>query len=432
MKKIIVNFITLLNTLFLFISCNKIMPLNTENFLFNSSSSKEIIDYSEIKNNLISNAIENMSLKSKIAQMLLVSVDGACNTENISLYTGDYPPGGFLLFKFNVDSSEYKEIKSFADDLKNTYTSKNQIAPYISIDHEGGDVNRLKKIFPELPSQEYIASVFSLSDAEKIYYYHSKMLEKIGLNINLAPITEIKTVENKKFLVDRSFGNRKNVYEYCNSALWGICQSNILPVQKHFPGNTNDDTHTGKSVIYSDMDTIKKLYIGPFQNMRNKNSSAVMMSHTILDALDSKPSCISEKTVNLFKENTGFDGLLFTDDLTMEALSESGYPLKKAMLEAIDAGVDVIMLSITNYIRIVDNIINEIEGKEELIKKIDKAVEKILNWKIDCGLIKLNLFSDIPKLSYDIEFAYSEEEENSFWKYHELADKLLENVRNNN
>ena len=303
------------------------------------------------------------------------------------LYTGDYSPGGFLLFRYNVNSDKYKEIKSFTDKIKNTYTSLNQISPYIAIDHEGGDVNRLQKALPNLPSQQFISEHYSLEDAGKMYYYHSKMLEKLGINVNLAPVNEIETVENIEFLKSRSFGDRKSVYEYGNAELWNIIKTSVLPVQKHFPGNTNTDTHTGKSVIDSDLEIIQNLYIAPFRDVRNMNQSAVMMSHTILDAVDSKPSCISDKTINYFKDNTGFNGLLFTDDLTMDALTKDGFPVKRAIVEAIRSGVDVIMLSITNYLRIIDSVIPDIEDDSELIEKIDSAVERILNWKIDCGLV---------------------------------------------
>ncbi len=425
MKKAVV----LIIICFFFWGCNPVSQLDCNLFNNTSSDNREIIDYKTVKENLIQQTVESMSLKSKVAQMLLISVDGNCLSNSISLYTGEYSPGGFLLFKFNVDSSEYKKIKSFNDLLKNTYTSINQIAPYIAIDHEGGDVNRLKKVLPGLPSQEYIASCFSLSDAKSMYYYHSKMLEKLGININLAPITEIKTDENHEFLVNRSFGDSKKVFEYVNAALWGIERTSVLPVQKHFPGNTNEDTHTGRAVINSNMDVIRDLYIAPFKDVRNINNSAVMMSHTVLNAVDSNPSCISKETVKLFKDSTGFSGLLFTDDLTMDALSKSSFPLKKAMVAAIDAGVDVIMLSITNYIRIVDSIISEIEGNEELVKKIDMAVKKIINWKIDSGLIGIDLFSEVPSLSFDIKYECSEGEEQSFDAYHDMAEAILQRYR---
>lgn len=418
-------YVLLLSIFFLFVGCKPIPEIDNTQFIYNSDKINQIKDYSQIKKDLIQKQINEMSLKSKVAQMLLISVDGNCLSDSLSLYTDEYAPGGFLLFKFNVDSSDYKEIKSFNDKLKNTYTSLNQISPYVAIDHEGGDVNRLKKLLPELPSQQYISNHLDISDAENIYYYHSKMLEKLGININLAPVCEIKTDENQSFLVNRSFGDKVKVYEYCNQALWGIEKTSVLPVQKHFPGNTNEDTHTGRAVIYSDMDVIESLYIAPFRDIRNINNSAVMMSHTVLDEVDTKPSCISLPTVELFKNSTDFSGLLFTDDLTMDALVKSGYPLKEAMIAAIDAGLDVIMLSITNYIRIVDSIIPDLEKNDELISKIDLAVEKILNWKVDSGLISIDLFSDPPCLSFNVEYKYHDEDERSFWRYHELAEKLL-------
>ncbi len=418
-------FLFSVSCLFLFNSCKSDFTVNPEEYIFNSSNYIDIKNYSEIRKNLVKNAISEMSLKEKLSQMLLISVDGTYNNESISLFTGEYAPGGFLLFKYNVDSDNYKEIKTFTDKLKNEYTRLNQVSPYIAIDHEGGDVNRLKKVMPNLPSQKYIAEHYSMNSAGEIYYLHSKMLEKLGINVNLAPVNEIETEENHEFLVNRSFGNINKVYEYGNAELFNINRTMVLPVQKHFPGNTNEDTHTGKAVIDCDLKTINDLYIAPFKNVRNINDTAVMMSHTILEKIDSKPSCISTNTINLFKDSTGFGGLLFTDDLTMEALEKSGYPMRKAIVEAVRAGVDVIMLSITNYIRIVDNVIGEIEKDSELVENIDRAAGRILNWKIDCGLVDIDLFSEKPALLFDKEFSYSEDSEKSFYDYYAQAELLL-------
>ena len=420
MKKIVV----LLFSLFLFFGCNPAITVNIEPLIQKQNAKQNPVNYQSLKNDLIKKQIESMTLESKIAQMLLISVDGTSNSENVYLYKDDYAPGGFLLFRYNVDSAEYKAIKNFTDYIKNEYTSLNQISPYVAIDHEGGDVNRLQKVMPHLPSQQYIAEHFSIADAGAIYYYHAKMLEKLGINVNLAPVNEIKTAENLEFLVNRSFGDNKKVYEYGNAEIWNIIRTSVLPVQKHFPGNTNEDTHTGRSVINSSLDVIQGLYIAPFRDVRNLNQSAVMMSHTVLEAVESKPSCISDKTISFFKDNTGFDGLLFTDDLTMDALIKDGYPMKRAILEAIKSGVDVIMLSVTNYIRIVDSVINDIKEDDELIKKVDRAVERILNWKIDCGLVGIDLFSETPSLVFDKQIKYTEEDEDSFNDYYEKAENL--------
>ncbi|MBO4706463.1 MAG: glycoside hydrolase family 3 protein [Spirochaetaceae bacterium] len=425
MKKIVV----LLFSLFLFFGCNPVITVNIEPLIQKQNAKQNPVNYQSLKNDLIEKQIESMTLESKIAQMLLISVDGTSNSENVYLYKDDYAPGGFLLFRYNVDSAEYKAIKNFTDYIKNEYTSLNQISPYVAIDHEGGDVNRLQKVMPHLPSQQYIAEHFSIADAGAIYYYHAKMLEKLGINVNLAPVNEIKTAENLEFLVNRSFGDNKKVYEYGNAEIWNIIRTSVLTVQKHFPGNTNEDTHTGRSVINSSLDVIQDLYIAPFRDVRNLNQSAVMMSHTVLEVVESKPSCISDKTISFFKDNTGFGGLLFTDDLTMDALIKDGYPMKRAILEAIKSGVDVIMLSVTNYIRIVDSVINDIKEDNELIKKVDRAVERILNWKIDCGLVGIDLFSETPSLVFDKQIKYTEEDEDSFNDYYEKAENLWLNNR---
>ena len=105
MKKIVV----LLFSLFLFFGCNPAITVNIEPLIQKQNAKQNPVNYQSLKNDLIKKQIESMTLESKIAQMLLISVDGTSNSENVYLYKDDYAPGGFLLFRYNVDSANTKQ-----------------------------------------------------------------------------------------------------------------------------------------------------------------------------------------------------------------------------------------------------------------------------------------------------------------------------------
>lgn len=408
MRLIYISFIVLI-----LISCKNVI-IRDEIKITTPDENYVINNYENIKNKIIDEEITSMSLEAKIAQMLLVSIESRCTDQIIKLQNAEYSPGGFLLFRYNVNTDRYQKLNDYINEIKNNYTSKNMISPYISIDHEGGTVNRLISILPELKSQEDIANSNNYEKANEIYNLQSKMLYSLGIDVNFAPVVEIESIGNKDFLQTRSFGNEEKVFNYSNIETFNVLRSGILPVLKHFPGNTNSDLHNSISIINITKDEIETEILKPYKEIRNLKYTGIMISHTILSAIDDKPSCISKKIVDMIKYEGGDEILIFTDDLIMSAMKQSGYDLKDSIIAAIDAGVDVLMLSITDYETIVNQIIENIAENTNLINKIDVAVKRILNWKIHNGLVNIKYFEDIPKIDRQVVFEYNEVEESYF------------------
>ena len=355
------------------------------------------------KSFVVTKYMQKMSLDEKIAQLFLLNLEGNTFFSEKTEYNDGIAPGGYLLFSYNVADSVDK-IKTFTKSINDFYVQNNQIPPFLAIDHEGGYVNRLRKIYGKFPSQEEIAQNFSTEQAFDKYFEQGKILKDLGIHINLAPIVEEKTSDNQDFLDNRSFGNIENVISYGNSCVSAYIKSGIIPVLKHFPGNTNDDPHLGLPKLQVNLQEFEKLIL-PFKKIINSTSfgynCAVLLSHAMLPQVFGEiPACFSKEMVtNVLKTKLNFSGLIISDDIYMGALAKNGYSPQKAAELSILSGVDLIMLSPKKFVNLLPYLKKIYFSNEEFSKRIEESCAKVLNAKLQHKLIKVekseNSFSDV-------------------------------------
>lgn len=343
----------------------------------------------EIARDSIDACYELLSDEQRIGQMLLVSLEGN-SSEHIEriLSVNQTTPGGYLLFGFNIAETPEDTIQ-FLSELNNAFISKGQIPPFISIDHEGGIVNRLRNLCSKLPSQLSVAQKFSYEEAARLYELHGNQLRNLGIHINLAPVVEVLTDENVEFLEDRSYGNLKDVLTYSRAQISGMKKAGILSVLKHFPGNTNNDPHTGLPILTCDMQTLQRDFLEPFYRLNEQSSNGVLVAHTVVPAVDDRPACLSEKVMSLLTtDNKPFEGLVFSDDLLMKALIKNGHPVESSLIDAVNAGVNILMISTSSYDEYAAILLKEYRADSAFKEKVDYSVKKILEWKVSCNLLQ--------------------------------------------
>ncbi len=392
MKK---NVFLLLLCLLIISSCsNKEISLSKTDVLDIFKNS--YINLPEKKENLDKQSLNEyfltLSDEEKVAQIFLISMDGN-SQEQIKYIITDTKtaPGGFLLFAFNIPESADKMI-DFMTQLENAYIENGKIPPFISIDHEGGVVNRLRNICSKLPSQLSVAQKFSPEEALRLYELQGIQLRNLGIQVNLAPVVEVLTDENILFLDDRSYGNLENVITYSKAQISGMRKAGVLPVLKHFPGNTNNDPHTGLPILNCDLLTLEEDFLKPFYSLLDSKMCGALVAHTVTPAVDDNPACLSGKVINLLTDNASFNGLTFSDDLLMKALIKNGYPVEKSLIEAVNSGINILMISTSSYDEYTDIILAEYKSDKAFREKVDESVKKILEWKISCNLLEREYF----------------------------------------
>ena len=212
----------------------------------------------------------------------------------------------------------------------------------------------------------------------------------LGFHVNLAPVVEICTDSNSDFLAERSFGNADKVVSYGTSAIMAYENNGIGTVLKHFPGNTNTDPHTGLPEIKL---SEKELYesLEPFEKLIKLKPSGILMSHARTEAVDSEvPSCLSHVWVTeILRNKYGYEDIIFSDDIFMGALASNGYLPEKAVVMAVEAGIDCIMISEKRILKPARVLYQTACENPEFAAKIDAAVKRIQRFKLDFGLLVL-------------------------------------------
>ena len=339
--------------------------------------------------------VKAMSLEQKIAQLFIENLEGCTkfrSYETVGAMTGsnDERPliaGGYIFFSFNIADSR-EQMQDYIASIREYCDTYENIQPYLCVDQEGGWVSRLKKLNPKLPSNEQVAQDYDVSATYQLYGEQAAGMKELGFDMNLAPVVEVCTDDNKDFLDGRSFGELDKVITYGRACINAYENNGIATVLKHFPGNTNTDPHTGLPEITLSEAELKSS-IESFRQLVDYNPAALLMSHARTTAIDEGvPACLSKVWVSdILREQYGYQGLIFSDDIFMGALADNGYPPETAAIRAVEAGIDCIMISEKRFAKAGKVLYQRALQDQAFALKIDSAVTRILKYKIKAGLL---------------------------------------------
>lgn len=383
-------------------------PLILASTVFSYPQSNKIpypdLSKSEKENKDIDKAIEDflfsLPIEQRISQLFLVNIDGnqkyspVEDSKSIDDFTVNKKvplvPGGAILFYFNIAETAEETI-DYISSIAEYCDQENILRPYIAVDQEGGYVARLRYMTSKLPSNKIAAQRLNLNEANKLYSHQAKQMRALGIDLNIAPVCEILTEQNKDFLMTRSYGDILKSISYSVAAINAYQTNGVGTVLKHFPGNTNTDPHTGLPEINVSEIELNNEILLPFFFLMSASPSAVLMSHARINFLDPQtPACLSQQWVTKkLKNQLGFQGLVFSDDIFMGALSDNGFPPEKAAIQAINAGVHVILLSEKKFADVAQVLLKECTVNKDFEKKVTEAEKKVIAFKIKCGILKL-------------------------------------------
>lgn len=320
------------------------------------------------------------NLKEKASQLLMFAFHGVKYNDDLKYLVEEIKVGGLIFFSRNISS--LKQVKS----LNKTLRDKSKTPLFLALDEEGGVVQRIKDIY--LPGAMSISSA-KCKKVSKITYNTGKCLTSLGFNVNFAPVCDVNNNMNNPVINSRSFSDDPiQVFNYANEEIKGFEKAGILPVAKHYPGHgdTSIDSHIGLPVVDKKMEELEKIELLPFNMLIENKLNAVMTSHVIYKSLDEKyPSSLSRKIINDYlKEKMNFQGLVFTDSLTMGAINKN-YSLDEILINAVNAGVDVMVFcgeaSHQNEKEIYETFLKLIDDGKISKDRIIESYEKIIRFK---------------------------------------------------
>lgn len=274
---------------------------------------------------------------------VITDVEGVKITADEKALFKECRPFGFILFKRNCHSP--KQLKALTDEMREL--SGNDDIP-ILIDQEGGRVARLgPPHWRKYPSAEVYSHIYEVSPelATTAVQIHANMmaaeLVEAGINVDCYPVADILFEGADKVIGDRSYGDRPNKVSFlARAASEGMLSNGVIPIIKHIPGHgrADVDSHLKLPVVDTPLETLRETDFIPFKNLNDM--PCAMTAHVIYSGIDAdKCATISPKIIkDIIRGEMEFEGVLFSDDISMKALS--GTPAENA-LDALDAGCDL-------------------------------------------------------------------------------------------
>jgi beta-N-acetylhexosaminidase len=333
---------------------------------------------------------------------------------------------GSIIFYRQPDLKKSIETFNLLQQTSLEYTH----APLIfASDFEAGAAYNMKECATVYPHEMAVAATTSTELAEKIAKAVAVESKAMGVYWNYSPVADVNTNHNNPVIGIRSFSDDPNIVtQFVEAYIKGYQSTGIIATAKHFPGhgNTDVDSHLNLPVINDSIDTLMNVHLKPFATAIKNNVKSIMTAHIIVKALDStNPATFSKNILtDLLRNQMGFNGIVVTDGLNMDAIDEF-YNVDEAALNALNAGANVIMATgdYIEQIQILDGLFNALKNNKIDKEMLNNSYNRMMKLKEDTGII------DNPLINYDkaVEACSSIEHKNLSKESFEKSLTLLTN-----
>ena len=319
------------------------------------------------------------TLDQLVGQLIIAGFrsDKVSNNSNIVRYIKEYNLSGVILYDQDIEKNKLgsRNIKSLAQ-LKMLTDNLQSISDnplFISIDQEGGNVNRLNSSygFPEFPSWQHIGLLDNDLITKQFAESMSETMTSTGINLNFAPVLDLDYGE-KTYIgkLERAFsGDPKLVIEHSKIFIDTMKNDNIISCGKHFPGqgSAKGDTHNGFIDISESWSVADLL---PYTELiESHHLDMIMLSHVFNNKFDPEfPASLSHETItNSLRNDLNFKGVIICDDPSMRAISDN-YDFEDMFVLMINSGIDLLCLG--------NNLNYDPDFIPKAIRAIRSAIEK--------------------------------------------------------
>ena len=387
----------------------------------------------------IDKQIRKMSLQDKVSQMIMPclrfsyyeeTLDEDGNKKKIrepleelderyAALLNEYKFGGIILFSENLSSSA--QSFDFIKAIKQAH-GEDEIPLIISADQEGGYITRIG-FGTSMPGNMALCASNDPQNAYDSSNIIGSEMKLLGMNTDFSPVVDINSNPNNPIIGVRAFSDDSDYgKEYIEKSIEGFHSQNILVSLKHYPGHgdTSEDSHTGLPVVEKTYEEIRENELKAFEYGIDAGADMIMSAHIVFPKIDNSqyialngqkvylPASLSEKMVSLLRNDLGFQGIIITDSLSMDAIQKY-YRTEDTARFVINAGVDMLLMPV-DYHESVEVYIKELKEYVAMIVKmvedgdikentIDDAVRRILKVKYDNNLSnKTNKIENLSSL----------------------------------
>lgn len=317
-------------------------------------------------------------IKDKIYQMFIL---GTGNLDN-ALYNN---LGGVIFFTRDIQSKN--QFKTLITELK----TKSKTPLFLSIDQEGGRVERTENLHPRRLSAmpAFKKGVEFLADQTREI---AEELKDYGINMNFAPCLDVNSNHDNPIIGERAFSDKPD--EVClgydiTAPIYR--KNNIISVIKHFPGHgdASKDSHKELPKIDLSMNEMENVHILPFRHAVTNGADVIMVAHLHCTCFDTNeiPTSLSTNCIKYIRNNLNFNGVLISDDMIMKGVEK--YGKSEACIMAIMAGMDMFIYrdSDESTLRCIEEIIQTADKNSTLREKIEQSYNRIIELKTKYGII---------------------------------------------
>ena len=386
------RYVALLISMLLLVGCAA--PLPAEDDAPSSTPSQAVPETSDVVQTVpteptpteapdpVRQLLNQMTLEERVGQLFFAR----CQPDTALTDIQTYHLGGFVLF---ASDFEGQTPDSFREKVEG-YQSAASIPLLLGVDEEGGTVTRISRYsaFRSSPFPSPRTS-FAQGGMEQVLAVETEkcqLLRSLGINVNLGPVCDISQ-DSEAFMYARSLGqDAQTTASFVSQTVDIMYQYQVGSVLKHFPGyGNNTDTHTGIAVDTRSLEALESQDLVPFAAGIEADCGAILVSHTIVQALDDTlPASLSPAVHQYLRQEMGFEGVILTDDLVMQAITDQ-YGAGEAAVMAVLAGND--LLCSTDYAIQYQAVYDAVMAGRIDLDTLNAAAGRVLRWKINLGLL---------------------------------------------
>ena len=324
--------------------------------------------------------LQSIPLRDKLAQLVMVGVRNAADARAV---VGNHHVGGIFI-------GSWTDLSMLTDgSLAGIAGSAGPHGLAVSVDEEGGRVQRLSALIGGQPSPRELAETRTPEEVRQIAFARGQAMRNLGITVDFAPVVDVTSAADATVIGDRSFGaDPAKVTEYAGAYAQGLRDAGVLPVIKHFPGHGHGsgDSHTG-GVQTPALADLQNNDLIPYRTLAGQAPVAVMVGHLQVPGLTGpEPASLSPAAYNLLRSGgyggPPFGGVVFTDDLSSMAAINQRYGVAEAVLKALQAGADVALWVTTDEVpAVLDRLEQAVNTGELPQQRVDDAVATVTRAK---------------------------------------------------
>lgn len=277
-----------------------------------------------------------------VGELLIMGFNGLELADETAAFISQAQIGGVILFSQNFESPA--QVAELTNQIQECHVGH---PLWVSVDHEGGRIQRFRKGFTKIPE----ASSISASDSPKLAFeiadVMARELRAVGINLNYAPVVDINTNPKNPIIGNRAFGSdEEQVTKMISAIVRGHLVNHVQPCVKHFPGHgdTSVDSHLALPKVDTPLEVLRNREFKPFVKAFKSRCSMVMTAHILCTQIDpEKPATLSSKVLrDILRNELRYSKVIISDDLEMKAITDH-FGAELAPILALEAGCDLLI-----------------------------------------------------------------------------------------